>query len=247
MPAYCITGTNRGLGLELVRQLAASADNTIIAGTRSLEADLTDLKAITGPATIHILGCDTSDVESIKRFASEAKSIIDAAGLKIDFLLNNAGINQKSYQSSLDFDPDCLLDQIRVNVIGPAKVVEFLNAAAVLSSNVRVVNFTSGLASMVESLGAPGNTSRQCCTYSISKAGLNMLAVHQSGDLRKKGGLSGAVVIVIDPGWVKTKLGGPNAPLEPHESVSGILKVIGGLTEDDNGSFYLYDGTQKPW
>ncbi|CAI4211754.1 unnamed protein product [Parascedosporium putredinis] len=227
MPVYCITGTNRGLGLEFVRQLAADADTTIIAGTRSLDGDLSDLRAISGPAKIHILACDTSDPESVRRFASEAKSILGAANLQVDFLLNNAGI--------------------RVNVIGPAKTVEFLNAESLLSANVRIVNFTSGLASMSESLGAEGNTFRQCCTYSISKAGLNMLAVHQSGDLRKKAGLTGAVVIVVDPGWVRTRMGGPNAVLEPHQSIAGVLNVVHGLTDKDNGSFYLYDGTQKPW
>lgn len=247
MPVYCITGTNRGLGLEFVRQLAADADTTIIAGTRSLDGDLSDLRAISGPAKIHILACDTSDPESVRRFASEAKSILGAANLQVDFLLNNAGVNKKSYQTSLEFDAEALLDQIRVNVIGPAKTVEFLNAESLLSANVRIVNFTSGLASMSESLGAEGNTFRQCCTYSISKAGLNMLAVHQSGDLRKKAGLTGAVVIVVDPGWVRTRMGGPNAVLEPHQSIAGVLNVVHGLTDKDNGSFYLYDGTQKPW
>lgn len=248
MPVYCITGTNRGLGLEFVRQLAASHDNTILALTRTLSSDLTDLKAVSAASSkTHILECDTGSSESIQSFANEAKKLLSDQGHKIDVLINNAGINFNSWQSSLALEPDSLLHQIRINVIGPATTVQMLHAAGLLSPQVRVINLTSGLGSMAESLGPSGNTSRKCCGYSISKAGLNMLSVHQSGDLREKGGLPGAVVVVIDPGWVKTRMGGAGAVLEPEESIGRMLKVVGGLRDEDNGTFLKYNGERIPW
>ena len=239
MPIYCITGTNRGLGLEFVRLLAQSSDNTILATTRP-GADLADLKAIAS-ATTHILSCDTGDVESIRTFAQEASKLL--AGCKINFLLNNAGVNNTPEgETSLSLDADNLSRQMRINVIGPAKTLEFLLAQDALDANVRVLNMTSGLASMEVSLSI---VPRKACGYSISKAALNMLAVHQSEDLRSK--LPGAVVIVMDPGWVKTRMGGVGAILEPEESIGSALKTLHGLKDEDNGKFFTYNGQIKAW
>lgn len=239
MPVYCVTGANRGLGLEFVRQLAASPENTIIATSRSVsDPDLGDLKAVTS-ATTHILECDTSKPDSVQALAKQAAKIL--AGKKVDFLINNAGVNMQSWRSSLELDLDALLDQVRIHVAGPAKTVEYFLAEGILSADVRVINLTSGLASMRLTLDAP----RKCAGYSISKAGLNMLTAHQSGDLKKT--LPGALAIVMDPGWVKTRLGGAGAQLEPDVSISGMLKVIHGLSEADNGKFFSYKGNELPW
>ncbi|KAL2022645.1 hypothetical protein VTK56DRAFT_4989 [Thermocarpiscus australiensis] len=240
MPVYCITGTNRGLGLEFVRQLAQSSDNTIIAATRSLSSDLSDLKAVASPST-HILECDTSSVQSIRSFVKQTAQVL-GGDKKIDFLLNNAGVNLAAWQSSLTLGPDEVHAQIAVNVIGPAKTVELLLDAGLLSSNVRILNMTSGLGSMQRSSEMKP---RKCAGYSISKAALNMLTVHQSEDLKPH--LPGAVVICMDPGWVKTRLGGEGALLEPSESIGGMLKVLHGLSEEDNGAFYHYSGEKIPW
>lgn len=240
MPTYCITGTNRGLGLEFVRQLAQSGDNTIIAATRSLSSDLSDLKAVASPST-HIVECDTSSVQSIHSFAKEVARIL-GGDKKIDFLLNSAGVNIASWQSSLSLGPDELHAQMAVNVLGPAKTVELLLDAGVLSPDVRILNMSSGLGSMQRS---SGTKPRKCAGYSISKAGLNMLTVHQSEDLKQH--LPGAVVICMDPGWVKTRMGGEGALLEPSESIGGMLQVLHKLTAEDTGCFYHYSGEKIPW
>ncbi|KAH8912342.1 NAD(P)-binding protein [Coniochaeta sp. PMI_546] len=240
MPVYCITGANRGLGLEFVRQLAANSENTILATSRSTSADdVSDLKAVSSPNT-HILQCDVADVDSINSFVAEAGKVLD--GKKIDFLLNNAGVNFKSEQTSLAMDPEAILQNVRINVIGPAKVVQFFYEAGLLSDNVRILNMTSGLGSMERSSTI---TPRKCAPYSISKAALNMLAVHLAGDLKAK--LPGAVVIVMDPGWVKTRMGGDGAILEAKDSIGGMLKVVHGLKSEDNGKFFTYDGSEVPW
>jgi hypothetical protein len=101
---------------------------------------------------------------------------------------------------------------------------------------------SSGLGSMQRSSEiAP----RKCAGYSISKAGLNMLTVHQSEDLKPQ--LPGSVVIVMDPGWVKTRLGGEGAMLEPSKSVGDMLSILHGLTSKDTGSFYHHSGEKIPW
>lgn len=239
MPTYVITGSNRGIGLEFVRQLTQSPDNTVLALVRDLSKDHSALKALANDKT-HILECDTSDLSSIREFAKTARSTL--GDTKIDYVINNAGINLSPQNSSLQLAPDDLLDTIKTNVIGPAKVVEFLLQQGVLSENVRIQNMSSGLGSIKRT--ADGEE-RQCAGYSISKAALNMLSVHMAADIRKT--LKGAIVIMMCPGWVKTDMGGSGAQLSPEESVSGQLKVLQGLKEEDNGKYYQYSGAQWSW
>ncbi|CCC05156.1 hypothetical protein SMACR_07893 [Sordaria macrospora] len=239
MPTYVITGSNRGIGLEFVRQLTQSPDNTVLALVRNLSKGHSDLKALANEKT-HIFECDTSSLASIRDFAKTARSTL--GDNKIDYVINNAGINLSSQNSSLQLAPDDLLETIKTNVIGPAKVVEFLLEQGVLSDNVRVQNTSSGLGSIKRTADSE---ERQCAGYSISKAALNMLSVHLAADLRKV--LKGAVVIMMCPGWVKTDMGGESAMLSPEESVSGQLKVLQGLKEEDTGKFYQYSGDQWSW
>jgi len=214
MPTYCITGANRGLGLEFVRQIAADSSNTILACTRSMSNDLTDLKKVASDKT-HILECNTGDLSSIKSFAEQAGKTL--SGGKIDVLINNAATNRSPEQTALSIDPADLKEEINVNVVGPAKTTEFLLGAGLLAPEARIVNMTSGLGSMSVSLGI---TPRKCATYSISKAAVNALTVQQSGELREDGKLGGkCIVICMDPGWVKTRMGGEGAVLEPEESI----------------------------
>ncbi|KAL2174126.1 uncharacterized protein P884DRAFT_159406, partial [Thermothelomyces heterothallicus CBS 202.75] len=85
--------------------------------------------------------------------------------------------------------------------------------------------------------------------YGLSKAALNMLTVHQQAQLRARGGGSGGIVVVaVDPGHVKTEMGGPSAVVEVEDSARGVLKLVEGLTErEDGGKFWLYNGEELPW
>lgn len=243
MPVYCITGTNRGIGLELVRQLSRSPSNTILATTRPA-ADQTDLRAASSPTT-HILPCDTSSPSSIHQLAESAAAILTESNLRIDFLINNAGLSLSSWDAvneSLNLEPDALLKQISVNVLGPAKVVEYLLEKNVLADTVRIVNVSS----VMGSLASMGEIRpRRVAGYSISKAALNMLSVHQAGDVRSR--LPRAVVVVLDPGWVRTRMGGEWATLGVEESVERSLGVVHELGEGDNGRFLEYTGKEMPW
>jgi NAD(P)-dependent dehydrogenase (short-subunit alcohol dehydrogenase family) len=119
MPTYVITGANRGLGLEFVAQ---QASKKIIAASHSLSSEkVKGLESLKSRNTnIQLLGCDTSSIKSVTSFASEVTSLLGAQG-KIDYLLNNAGINSVPDQTSLSLAPECLQEQITVNVLGPPR------------------------------------------------------------------------------------------------------------------------------
>lgn len=239
MPTYVVTGANRGLGLEFVTQLASQASNIIIATSRTLSPEkIHALQTIKHKSQdFHIVECDTGSVESMTSFASTVTMLLGQEG-QIDCLINNAGINSVPQQTSLTLTPEGLHENITINVFGPAKLVQVLQRH--LKQGSKVMNMTSGLGSLTES---KTKNVPLCTAYSISKAGLNMLTVHQSIELRDEG----VVVICMDPGWVKTDMGGKGAVLEKEESIKGMLSVLRGLKVDDSGKFYLYDGTVKPW
>ncbi|KAK4935513.1 hypothetical protein LTR10_023424 [Elasticomyces elasticus] len=234
MPTYVITGANRGLGVEFVRQLSSNSSNTVIAAVRSLQGDLDDLKKLSSQvqAKVHVLECNTGDIKSIHKFGEDVKQVL--GGKQIDYLLNNAGINSTPDQTSLDITAESLREHIDVNVAGPAETVKTLLPQ--LGKGSVVMNMTSGL-------GSCGKKLPKCTTYSISKAAVNMLTVHQSEQLKDRG----IQVICMDPGWVKTRMGGEGAILEPHVSIGGMLKTLHNLQETDSGKFYTYTGEEVPW
>jgi NAD(P)-dependent dehydrogenase (short-subunit alcohol dehydrogenase family) len=239
MPTYVITGANRGLGLEFVAQLSQEASNKIIATSRSPSPEkVKDLGSLRSKnKNIYILECDTSSLKSIASFASEVTSLLGPQG-KIDCLINNAGINSVPDQRSLSLTSEGLQEQITVNVLGPAKIVEALQPH--LHEGSVVMNMTSGLGSLTYSKSKSSNSAT---AYSISKASLNMLTVHQSIDFKHKG----VIVICMDPGWVKTDMGGKGAVLEKEESIEGMLRCLSGLTIAESGKFFVYDGHEKAW
>jgi len=234
MPTYVLTGANRGLGLEFVRQISQDSSNTVIAAVRSLHGELNDLKQLASKASgkVHILECNTGDLKSIHAFGDAIKEPL--AGKQIDYLFNNAGINATPEQTSLDMTADSLRNHIDINVMGPAETLKVL--LPYLGKGSVVLNMTSGL-------GSCGKTVPKCTTYSISKAAVNMLTVHQSQQLKDRG----IKVICMDPGWVKTRMGGEGAILEPDVSIGGMLKVAHNLKDSDTGKFYTYTGAEVPW
>jgi NAD(P)-dependent dehydrogenase (short-subunit alcohol dehydrogenase family) len=103
-----------------------------------------------------------------------------------------------------------------------------------------VMNMASGLASLAYS---KSKTATDATAYSISKAGLNMLTVHHSINLKGKG----VFVIAMDPGWVKTDMGGKGAVLETEKSIGGMLRCLSGLKAAGSGKFFVYDGRERAW
>jgi NAD(P)-dependent dehydrogenase (short-subunit alcohol dehydrogenase family) len=190
MLVFVITGANRGLGLEFVRQLSTDSSNTILAATRSLSRDLGSLESLkSNGATLHIIECDTGSQDSIAAFSSQVTSILGGPEKKIDFLLNNAGINATHWQTSLTLTAESLSNHMNVNVMGPAKTVQVLESH--LQKGSVVMNMTSGLGSLAY---IRTKDLAKSVAYSISKAALNMLTIHQANNLKGQG----VVVVCVD-------------------------------------------------
>lgn len=237
MPTFFLTGANRGIGLEFVRQLSFFPQNNIIAAVRSRKSDIAGLKTLArANHNVHIIECDLSSTDSISSLEFRVAEILSKTGSNLDYVFNIAGINASSTDTSLSIDPVSLQRHMDVNVLGPAKVVETLRRY--LARGAVVMNLSTGLASLTVARDVP-----KCCTYSISKAAQNMLSLHQATDLRR----SHAIVICMDPGWVKTKMGGRGAMVEPEISVEGMLEVVSRLRKEDSGKFFRFDGSQAPW
>jgi NAD(P)-dependent dehydrogenase (short-subunit alcohol dehydrogenase family) len=236
MPTYFLTGANRGIGLEFVRQLASKPNTTIIAGVRSKHNDISSLQALNTSKNIHIIECDVSSSDSLSSLEFRVAEILSRTGSNLDAIFNIAGINATSSDTSLTLTSDSLANHMQTNVFGPAKIVQSL--ARYLARGATVLNMTSGLGSLTVATDVT-----KCCTYSMSKAALNMLTLHQAKDLKA----AGVKVVCMDPGWVKTRMGGKGAMIEAEVSVGSILDVVRGLREADSGKYFRYDGSIVPW
>jgi len=227
MPTVFITGANRGLGLEFVRQYLA-ADWRVIATCRNPELAI-DLNILDGD--IQIFKLDVTDFGAIEKTAE----LLHAE--KIDVLLNNAGIYGSRTNDFGKTEFEDWNDVLRINTQAPLKIVEsFVDHVA--NSDKKIIVSVS---SLLGSVGA--NASGGQYAYRSSKAALNSLNKCLSIDLADKNIIS----VVVSPGWARTDMGGPNASVDPVDSVSGIRKVIDGLTLEDSGKFFNFDGKPIDW
>ena len=154
MPSYIITGANRGLGFEFVRQLSSDKSNTVIATTRRPSPELSSLQE--KHPNLHPLTLDVSDVESVRRsLRSEVAKILGSEDAQLNFLLNSAGMNSHNDQGVMEIDPALLVHHVQVNVQSAAETVKALepllkNGSVVM--NVRISNL-------------PRHCSRGLCCY----------------------------------------------------------------------------------
>jgi len=219
-----ITGAGRGLGLELARQYAA--DFWRVIGTVRDARAKSRVEKLGAEAFV----ADVTDHRAIRRLASSLKRE------PVDVLFCNAGIVGKKGMALGSFDFDSWQDVLRVNLLGPAALVEAL-AGNVAASDYKVI------AMMSSRLGSITESSGMTLPYAASKAALNMLAKGLSATLAAKG----IIVVALSPGWARTDMGGRSAPLAPETSVRGLRKVVAGLRREDSGKFLSYDGSAIPW
>jgi NAD(P)-dependent dehydrogenase (short-subunit alcohol dehydrogenase family) len=235
-----ITGSTRGLGLELVRQLAQDKKNykLVIASGRSKTDELDKLMK-TNPQ-IAFVKLDVNDEASMKSAFQETTKLLGKSGL--DLLVNNAGIHDPNLTLN-DCTMGILQNHFSINVCAPVAMCKIFFPLMLKSTAKPAVifNMSSGLGSLslVES-------DFMWIPYRMTKAALNMLTVCLAkGECAKS---KGAVIAVsIHPGWVATATGGPNAPMTTLQSVSGIVSVLNSLNQNSNGKFIGFDGKEIPW
>jgi NAD(P)-dependent dehydrogenase (short-subunit alcohol dehydrogenase family) len=219
-----ITGANRGIGLELARQYAADGWRVIGTARKPAEADAL------GAVAARVVQLDVTDAASVERLTG------NLAGTPVDLLINNAGIQPLMWKLA-EIDFDAFERALAVNTVGPVRVTRALLPSLRAGELRRIVNITTNLSSI------EGNTEGGFYGYRESKAALNMFTKSLAAEL----GPEGFVCIVLHPGWVKTDLGGPQAPLEVTESAQGMRAVIDRLTPADNGTFLTWAGERMAW
>ena len=232
-----VTGSNRGIGLEMVRQLAPSADAVIATCRRPDDAD--DLARLAEThSSIDIVELDVANADSI---ASTRDYVADTYE-HLTLLLNNAGVNGGGTGDTFDaVSFESLMKTFRINAAGPhmmTKAFAPLLTTGPGDGTRAVVNITSQLGSITNTKGRGTWQS-----YKASKAALNMLSRLQAHEFRS----DGVVVVAMHPGWVQTDMGGSNATLTPEVAVSGILEVTRNLSPNDAGRFLTHDGNELPW
>jgi NAD(P)-dependent dehydrogenase (short-subunit alcohol dehydrogenase family) len=231
MATILITGASRGLGLEFTRQYLTEGW-AVIAACRNPGAarGLRDLEPKSKGA-LTVVEIDVTDGASVKRAAGRLQ------GRAIDVLVNGAGVYGGSGQRLGSLDYEEWRQVLEVNLLGPARMCEAFLDGLERSERRLIVTLTSGMGSLAD------NTSGGSILYRTSKAAVNMLMRTSAIDLTARG----ITCIVVNPGWVKTDMGGPNAKLSPEESIQALRRVIAKIGPEDSGKFYNYDGREYPW
>ena len=234
MERILITGANRGIGLELVRQYVQNGDVRVFAGCRQPDraAALHEL-AREHPQQARVIQLDIDDGASI---AASVKTVA-AESETLDLLINNAGIFPKdAAHQSRELGQLAAADVagvIATNAVGPLIVTQAYRQLLKKAVNPRVVMVSSSMGSLSTAAG-------DAYAYRMSKAAMNMAG----RSLAQDSAMSGIITIMTHPGWVQTDMGGPKAAITTQESASGLKKLISRLTPASNGRFYLWDGTE---
>ncbi len=222
-----ITGTNRGLGLEFVKQFAIEGYQ-VIACTRKINKkdELHQLQEKF--KTISICKLDIANFSSIDQFAKLFKK-------PIDILINNAGVYPDSSVDHVDYKS--WLDAFKINTLAAFKMTKAFLPHLKKGQLKKIASLTSKMGSIDDNSGGGEYI------YRSSKTALNMVMKSLSIDL-KPYDLS---VITLHPGWVRTDMGGPNGLIDVDESVAGMKRQIDKLTIRTSGQFIDYDGKKIPW
>lgn len=219
MSLALVTGANRGIGLELCRQLAERGE-TVLAACRESSPELDSLG-------VQVLeGCEVTDDLAVEQLARTLE------GVELDLLLLNAGILTPDSLDELDLD--AVRAQFEVNTLGPLRIARALRGNLRPGAKLGIV--TSLMGSLAD------NGSGGYYGYRISKAGVNVVGVNLAHDLRPHD----VAVALLHPGMVATEMTGGRG-ISTAESVGGLLARLDELTLETSGRFWHQDGRELPW
>ena len=229
MKTVFITGTSRGLGYGHVLH-CLQLGFQVIAATRDVEGSkaFTRLKQAHGKRFIPV----RLDVASEESTAALGESIADHT---LDMVINNAGISHEEDFGS--WTAPNFVEHFRVNAIGPALVAQAL--VPFMAENSKLINVSSGLGSLQLNV----NPVHGLDAYAMSKAALNMLTRRLAEKLRPKQ----VTVVSINPGWVRTAMGGEDAWSTVDDAVANMHETINSLTLEQSGAFLSETGEEVPW
>ncbi|MDH5424241.1 MAG: SDR family oxidoreductase [Gammaproteobacteria bacterium] len=226
-----ITGANRGLGLQMVKQAVKNGWRVYACCRHPGQADaLVRVASLTpGQVSMHVL--DIADSAQIQALAYELRNS------SIDWLINNAGVYGSMNNTFGHTDEIDWLKTFQINTIGPMKMMEHFLPHIEAGGEKKIATLSSKMASMDD------NTSGGSYLYRSSKAALNAVVKSTSIDLREKNIIS----LIMHPGWVRTDMGGPNGEIDVNESVDKMFAIIEAATLADTGSFYDINQEIIPW
>ncbi|KAK9866547.1 hypothetical protein WJX84_011169 [Apatococcus fuscideae] len=248
---WVVTGANRGLGAEYVRQLLLEKNNYVFATMRSIPTDAAaPIKNLQNKYLneeddrLHLVKLDTTDEASISAAVAEIQKVKPEG---IDYLINNAGV-QEGLFPALETSAEDYNKILKTNVVGPFLVTKAFLPILKKKQTRTVVNLGSILGSCASVAGTIKDTNPMhsgFLAYNSSKSAVNMQTAVLANQLDKEK----FTLISLHPGWVATDMGnyaadkmGMPASLQPQESIEGMLKVINGLSQKDNGRFLDYSG-----
>jgi NAD(P)-dependent dehydrogenase (short-subunit alcohol dehydrogenase family) len=226
-----ITGAARGIGYQLAKQYAEDSDR-VFATTRNpetAEALNALAKEFDGRLTVHKM--DVGDMDSVKACAAELQ------GTPIDVLINNAGVwGGLETQTFQNMDYDNMAFEFSVMAMGPFRVIQTFLDNVLASEQRKIVTMSSQVAAHVYDhvIGY---------SYAAAKAAANRLMTALATELAEQN----VIVVPMHPGWVKTEMAGDVADIEPHESATGVRRVIAAMTMADSGKFLKWTGDIHPW
>ena len=226
---YLVTGANRGIGFELTSQLLTLGHNVVACVRNPDRTKELDMLVKEYGQQCQILGMDVSFQKSIQ----QAVSLIKVAHL--DVVINSAGVLLNEDANIENLNVVDLNTSLQTNLFGPIHVTRATLKLLKNAKLPKLVNITSVMGSLAD------NSSGTAYSYRISKAALNMFSKNLAI------GEKWLCVLMIHPGWVKTKMGGENALIAPQESAGGMLKVIGAQGLKDSGKFLNFRGEELPW
>ena len=216
-----ITGSNRGIGLELVKE-SLSKNFSVIGTFRNKENSQ------------ELFQLSSNNIKLFEMDVVDEKSVLDVSKNihnPIDYLICNAGINN-GYGSIFDQDHthEKMLEVLNVNVIG--SILTIKHFSKILNKDAKIILISS-------IMGVQNHSGSSATIYRASKAAVNNIMISISEEFKSKK----ITVASFHPGWVRTDMGGPNATLSTKESASSLIKNFENLTFENTGKFFNYDGT----
>lgn len=236
MSTVLVTGANRGLGLEFARQYAADGWE-VIATARQPERseELRRLKA--SRTKLNVRALDIVSDESVQDLADAQD------GKPIDVLILNSGVYPREGHNIGQIDYEGWREAFETNVLGAIRVTEALLENVAASERKQIAAISTSMASLRAVQGGSVSQAGTSYQYRSTKTALNMAMSILAKELAPRG----ISVVMFDPGWVKTDMGGPHAQLTPEESIGGMRKVLAGDAMALSGKFLGHDGTMRPW
>lgn len=222
MKTALVTGANRGIGLELARQLKDRGYN-IVAACRSASPELKALDVRVEE------GVEITNGDSLKDLAERLR------GVRLDLLINNAGVLRQSNFENLEEELDDYRLQYEVNALGPLRMTRTL--VNHLNDGAKVIIITSRMGSIAD------NTSGGHFSYRMSKAAVNTAGVSLAHELKDRR----IPVGLLHPGYVRTEMTGNEGFVDADEAAAGLIERIDELNMDSTGTFRHANGEELPW